>query len=118
MRGPTTYDFSAYYKSAEFQGAGGPRIVLRDTYTGTPLYASDPLTDADFWKEVHSKITIPSSTTLLTLAIERFPAGSPIRGKLWLDDFELSPEVSSDDSAGDSANDANAKSSPKDKDKP
>ena len=118
VRGPATYEFSAYYKSAEFQGAGGPRIVLRDTYTGTPLYASDDLTDADFWKEVHSKITIPSSTTLLTLAIERFPAGSPIRGKLWLDDFELSPEVSSDDSAGDSANDANAKSSPKDKDKP
>ena len=56
-----------------------------------PLFASDPLNDADFWKEVHSKMTIPNSTTLLVLAIERFPAGSPIRGKLWLDDFELSP---------------------------
>jgi hypothetical protein len=30
------------------------------------------------------------------LAIERFPAGSPIRGKLWLDDFELSPADSED----------------------
>ncbi|MGB8783454.1 MAG: hypothetical protein WCD02_10055 [Terriglobales bacterium] len=118
VHGPATYEFSAYYKSAEFQGAGGPRIVLRDTYTGTPLYASDDLNDADFWKEVHSKITIPSSTTLLTLAIERFPAGSPIRGKLWLDDFELSPEVASDDSAGDSADHADAKSSSKDKEKP
>jgi tetratricopeptide (TPR) repeat protein len=99
VRGETTYDFSAYYKSAEFEGAGGPQIVLRDAYTGAPLYASDSLTDADFWKEVHSKVTTSASTTLLRLAIERFPAGSPIRGKLWLDGFELSPDDSSDDSS-------------------
>jgi len=92
VRGATTYTFSAYYKSADFEGAGGPQIVLRDAYTGAPLYASDPLNDADFWKEVHSKITTPGSTTLLVLAIERFPSGSPIRGKLWLDDFQLSPD--------------------------
>ena len=91
VHGATTYDFSAYYKSADFQGAGGPQIVLRDAYTGAPLYASDPLKDADFWKEVHSKVTTPDSTVLLSLAIERFPVGSPIRGKLWLDGFQLSP---------------------------
>jgi len=96
VRGATTYDFSAYYKSADFEGAGGPEIVLRDAYTNVPLYASDPLNDADFWREVHSKITTPDSTVLLRLAIERFPAGSPIRGKLWLDDFQLSPDNSSD----------------------
>lgn len=98
VHGPTTYDFSAYYKSADFEGAGGPQIILRDAYTGTPLFASDTLNDADFWKEVHAKVTVPSSTTLLSLAIERFPAGSPIRGKLWLGDFELSPTDSSSDS--------------------
>lgn len=96
VRGATTYDFSAYYKSADFEGAGGPQIVLRDAYTGAPLYASDPLNDADFWKEVHSKVTTPESTILLMLTIERFPAGSPIRGKLLLDDFQLSPDNSSD----------------------
>jgi len=52
----------------------------------------------------HLKVTTPNSTTLLLLSIERFPAGSPIRGKLWLDDFELSPETSSDDSPDDSRN--------------
>jgi len=98
VHGATTYDFSAYYKSKEFEGAGGPQIVLRDAYTGVPLYASDPLKDADFWKEVHSKVTTAESTNLLKLAIERFPAGSPIRGKLWLDGFELSPEDSADNS--------------------
>jgi len=98
VHGATTYDFSAYYKSADFEGAGGLEIVLRDAYTGAPLYASDPLNDADFWKEVHSKVTTPDSTNLLVLAIERFPAGAAIRGKLWLDDFELSPDNSADNS--------------------
>jgi tetratricopeptide (TPR) repeat protein len=97
VRGGTTYDFSAYFKAADFEGAGGAQIVLRDVYTGVPLYTSDPLRDADFWKEVHSKIVTPPSTTLLNLAIERSPAGSPIRGKLWLDDFQLSPDDASDD---------------------
>jgi hypothetical protein len=98
VHGAASYDFLAYYKSADFEGAGGPEIVVRDAYTGTPLFVSDPLTDADFWKEVHSKITTSASTTLVTLAIERFPAGSPIRGKLWLNDFQLSPDDSSETS--------------------
>jgi hypothetical protein len=102
VRGATTYYFSVYYKSAEFEGAGGPQIVLRDAYAGTPIFVSNSLTDADFWKEVHSKVTTPDSTSLLRLAIERFPAGAAIRGKLWLDDFELSPDTSSDNSADDS----------------
>jgi tetratricopeptide (TPR) repeat protein len=99
VHGANTYDFSAYYKSADFEGAGGPQIVLRDAYTGTPLFVSDTLNDSDFWKEVHSKVTTPASTNLLVLAIERFPAGSPIRGKLWLDDFELSPASSAPESS-------------------
>ncbi len=99
VQGATTYDFSAYYKSADFDGAGGPEIVLRDAYTRAPLFVSDPLTDADFWKEVHSKFTTPESTALLSLVIERFPAGSPIKGKLWLDNFQLSPDYSNDNSS-------------------
>lgn len=87
----TTYEFTAYYKSAEFQGAGGPQLVLRDAYTGALLFASDPLTDADFWKPVHATFSTPPSTNLLSLNVERFPSGSPIRGKLWLDNFSLSP---------------------------
>src|SRR6202795_1793796 len=116
VRGATTYEFSAYYKSADFEGAGGPQIVLRDAYTSVPLFASDPLNDADFWKEVHSKVTTPDSTTLLVLAIERFPAGSPIRGKLWLGDFELSPENSPDDSGKDSPDDSHDNSAKQSKD--
>lgn len=101
VRGATTYDFSAYYKSADFEGAGGPQIVLRDAYTGTPLYVSATLNDADFWKEAHSKVTTPASTNLLVLNIERFPPGAAIKGKLWLNDFTLAPDDSADNSSSD-----------------
>ncbi len=92
VRGATAYEFTAYYKSSEFEGAGGPQIVLRDLYSSQPVYTSDPLNGADFWKAVHARFTTPPSTALLVLNIERIPAGSPIRGKLWLDDFQLSPQ--------------------------
>jgi tetratricopeptide (TPR) repeat protein len=99
VHGPASYDFSAYYKSADFEGAGGVQLVLRDAYTGAILYTSDSLRDADFWKEVHSKVTVPASTSLLVLDVERFPAGSPITGKLWLEGFQLAPD-DGDDSPG------------------
>jgi hypothetical protein len=98
VRGGTAYEFTAYYKSTEFQGAGGPVIVLRDAYTGQALFASDPMTDGDFWKAVHAQFTTPASTNLLIVNIERTPAGSPLRGKLWLDDFQLYPAESEDES--------------------
>jgi len=94
VHGATGYEFTAYYKSSEFEGAGGPQIVLRDLYSGQPVYTSDPLNGADFWKAVHARFTTPPSTALLVLNIERIPPGSPIRGKLWLDDFQLSPQSS------------------------
>src|SRR5205085_2371607 len=84
VRGAAKYDFTAYYKSSEFQGAGGPQIVLRDLYTGQAVYTSDPLNGADFWKMVHARVITPDSTTVLVLNIERIPPGSPMRGKLWL----------------------------------
>lgn len=90
VQGNTSYDFSAYYKSSEFEGAGGPQIVLRDAYTAQPMFISDPLNGADFWKPVHGHFLTPASTNLLVINVERIPPGSPMRGRLWLDDLQLS----------------------------
>ncbi len=90
VRPNTEYEFTVYYKASEFQGAGGPQIVLRDFYTHQPLYSTDVLNGADFWKAAHGKFTTLPTTALLLLNVERLPAGSPIRGTLSLDDFELS----------------------------
>ena len=84
-----TYDFSAYFKAEDIQGAGGPRLAIQDVYSAATYFASDELKDADFWKPVSGTFTIGPDTKLLVLRVQRFPAGSPIKGKLWIDGVRL-----------------------------
>ena len=85
----TTYDFSAYYKNGEIEGAGGPHFTIQDAYNRDILYDSDELKEAGFWKSANGEFTTGPDTKLLILHIRRLPEGSPIRGKLWVDDFHL-----------------------------
>ncbi len=85
----TTYEFSAYYKNGEFEGAGGPHFTIQDAYTQAVLYDSDELKEAGFWKSVTGEFTTGADCKLLVLRVRRLPEGSPIRGKLWVDDFRL-----------------------------
>src|SRR6185369_17027688 len=89
VQASTAYDFSAYFKAGDIQGAGGPRFALQDLYNETLYFASDELKDADFWKEVSGTFTTGSDTKLLLLHIQREPAGMPIKGKLWIDSIRL-----------------------------
>jgi hypothetical protein len=92
----TTYDFSAYYKNGELmEGAGGPRLTIQDMYTQAVYYDSDELKDAGgFWKSLDGEFTTPPDCRLVVLHVRRIPEGSPIRGKLWVDDFRLTPKPS------------------------
>ena len=88
----TAYDFSAYYKNGEIEGAGAPHFTIQDVYTREVLYDSDELKEAGFWKSATGEFTTPPDTKLLILHVRRLPEGSPIRGKLWVDDFRLTPK--------------------------
>jgi len=85
----TTYDFSAYYKNGEMEGAGGPHLTIQDMYTQAAYYDSDELKNAGFWKPVNGEFTTSPDCKLLVLHVRRLPERSPIRGKLWIDDFHL-----------------------------
>jgi tetratricopeptide (TPR) repeat protein len=85
----TLYEFSAYYKIGEIQGAGGPHLTIQDAFNRDVLYDSDELKEAGFWKSATGEFTTGDNCKLLVLHIRRLPAGSPIRGKLWVDDFRL-----------------------------
>lgn len=87
----TAYDFSANFQSGEMQGAGGPRFAIQDLYSAFTYFQSEELKNADFWKEVNGSFTTGPDTKLLVLRIQRVPAGSPIRGKLWIDGVRLTP---------------------------
>ena len=86
----TNYEFSAYYKNGEIEGAGGPHFTIQDAYTQAMLYDSDELKEAGFWKSATGEFTTGDDCKLLVLHVRRLPEGSPIRGKLWVDDFRLS----------------------------
>jgi tetratricopeptide (TPR) repeat protein len=86
----TDYEFSAYYKNGEIEGAGGPHFTVQDMYNpATIYYDSDELKDAGFWKLASGNFTTGSDCKLVVVRVRRLPAGSPIRGKLWIDDFRL-----------------------------
>jgi len=88
----TSYDFSAYYKNGEIEGAGGPHFTIQDAYTKAVLYDSDELKEAGFWKSATGEFATGADTKLVILHVRRLPEGSPIRGKLWVDDFRLTPK--------------------------
>jgi hypothetical protein len=85
----TAYEFSAYYKNGEMQGAGGPHFTIQDMYSQAVYYDSDELKDAGFWKSATGEFITSADCKLVVLHVRRLPAGSPIRGKLWVDDFHL-----------------------------
>jgi len=90
----TAYEFSAYYKNGEMEGAGGPHFTIQDVYTQAVYYDSDELKEAGFWKSADGEFTTGPDCKLVVLHVPRLPAGSPIRGKLWIDDFHLARKPS------------------------
>ncbi len=85
----TTYDFSAYYKNGELEGAGGPHLTIQDMYSQAVYFDSDEMKESGFWKSVDGEFTTSPDGKLVVLHVRRLPEGSPIRGKLWVDDFHL-----------------------------
>jgi len=85
----TNYEFSGFYKAEDMDGAGGPKFAIQDLYRETAFFMSDDLRDSDFWRKVAGSFTTGPDTRLVVLRIVRVPAGSPIRGKLWIDGLQL-----------------------------
>ena len=87
----THYEFSAYFRTADLQGAGGPRFVIQDFVTGETYYSSDDLKSDQVWSLVQGTLVTGPEAQLVVLRIQRVPAGAAIRGKLWIDSVRLAP---------------------------
>jgi len=88
----TAYEFSGYFKSENIEGAGGPRFVIQDAFTGVSYFASDELKGADFWKQVRGSFTTGPDARLLLVTVAHTPAAAAMRGRLWIDGLRLSKE--------------------------
>lgn len=85
----TRYDFTALYKARDMDGAGAMQFAIHDAYRSTPLFTSEDLRNADFWKNAGGTFTTPADTRLIIVHLIRVPAGRPIQGKLWIDSLRL-----------------------------
>lgn len=85
----TRYDFTALYKARDMDGAGAMQFAIHDAYRSTPLFTSEDLRNADFWKNAGGTFTTPADTHLVIVHLIRVPAGRPIQGKLWIDGLRL-----------------------------
>ena len=65
----TVYQFSAYYKNGELEGAGGPHFTIQDAYSQAVLYDSDELKEAGFWKSAMQRFWNRGANTPLTAGL-------------------------------------------------
>jgi hypothetical protein len=92
----TKYEFGAFYKAKEMDGAGGVEFAIQDAYTASPFFMSADLRNGDFWKKTGGAFLTGAQTHLITVGIVRVPTGRPIRGKLWIDGLQLVGAESAD----------------------
>jgi hypothetical protein len=85
----TNYEFSAYFKAEDLQGVGGPRLVVQDLLSGVTYFSSDDLGNTQAWTKVGGSFTTGADAKLLVFRVMREPAGSSIRGTLWIDGLKL-----------------------------
>jgi len=83
------YEFSAFFKTGELQGAGAATFVIQDAFSGNPYFVSDDLKDTDFWKPVEGRFSTSADATLLVLQIQCFPPNDAMHGTLWIDGVRL-----------------------------
>lgn len=86
----TTYQFSAWAKTDNIEGAGGPRLAVLDAYSGQTLYLSDEFTGTAAWRQVAGEFHTARDARLAMVRIVRVPGTTRLRGRMWLDEVSVS----------------------------
>src|SRR5215469_8398603 len=85
----TDYAFSAAYRTEDILSASGPRFSVADAYTGASYVLTDDFLGTHLWQLQQAHFRTGPATELLLLTVTRQPGNPLIRGKMWIDDFEL-----------------------------
>jgi len=85
----TDYAFSAAYRTEDILSASGPRFSVADAYTGASYVLTDDFLGTHSWQLQQAQFRTGPDTELLMLTVTRQPGSPLIRGKMWIDDFEL-----------------------------
>jgi hypothetical protein len=85
----TNYEFSAYFKAQNIEGAGGPQFAIDDFYNNSTYFTSQELKGTDVWKQVSGSFKTGPNAKLINIQVKKTPPGTAIRGKLWIDGIRL-----------------------------
>ena len=85
----TAYDFGAYVKAENIQGANGPQFQVQDAYSDQSLLLTDDLNGTFNWREVSGEFHTGPDTRLVLLRMVRLPGNTHVRGRLWIDDVSI-----------------------------
>ncbi len=94
----TSYRLEAWVKADAITSTSGPRLEVRDSYSGKVLAWSEPVTGSLGWQKRAVEFRTPPETELVTIGIRRPaapPWDEPISGTLWLRDFSMRPAPAS-----------------------
>jgi len=83
------YEVTAYTRGEQLLTANGPYLDVSDAATRVELGKSEEFIGSYPWKPTTFEFQTGASTSIVTLSIKREPAGTRIRGKIWLDDLSL-----------------------------
>jgi hypothetical protein len=80
---------AAYSRAEQLTTANGPYIGMIDAGSAAELARSEEFIGTYPWKPTSFEFQTGNNTHVLIVGIRRQPAGTRIRGKLWLDDLTL-----------------------------
>lgn len=84
-----TYDFSVQFKTEQMEGAGGPAFLVQDQQSAEVYFTSPLLVGSEIWREVTGSFRTGKAAKMVSLRLVRTPANNAIKGKLWVDDVQI-----------------------------
>jgi len=91
VRGDTHYQFTGYMMAEDLETVSPPRFSLLGLRGNQSYVLTEGVTDTTGWQKFEGEFTTGPEDDLLLLRVVRTPSQRLIRGKVWVDDVQLTP---------------------------
>jgi len=90
----TTMRLTAFTRSKDLLAAERPRLAIEDFYSHSIVATGPAIQESSTWQPASVDFTVPPDCHLLAIKILLGSGQSRIKGTLWVDDFQLTPNPS------------------------
>ena len=85
----TEYEFTAYVRARDLEGAIGPRFAITDAYDNHTYALTEEVTGSTAWRRTSAEFRTRPDARLAVVRLVRVPRHTLLRGTLWIDDISL-----------------------------